>query len=191
MPIRPKPKITGSSSPLLQPGNLPVVRSGSWHTLPPYGAADTAPAPDARLFAVPLWPGKRCQVTGVACNVTQPAVGGIARIGMYTSANGLPLTLVAEYGTVSVAAVGIQILTGFSTPIEPDVYFLGIVRQGGPPNCELSSRDTWGPIVSELFPVLTGNLNSYYLDGVAGALPSHFGDVTGSIQGPSLAVQLT
>ena len=191
MPIAKKPNITGSSAPVRQPGNLPVVRSGSWHTLPPYGAADTATVPDARLFALPFWPGRRCTCLGVAVNVTLIAAGGSIRVGLYASANGLPINLVAEYGVVAAGVLGLQIITGFETPMEPDLHFLAVARQGGLLNLGLSSRDTWDPVVSELAPVLTGNLNCYYRDGVGGALPAMFGDVVGSIQGPSAAVQLT
>lgn len=191
MPLPPKARIIGSSSLILQPGTLPIVRPGSWHTLPPYGAPDTVSLPGDRLYALPFWPGSRCACVGTAVNVTAPVVGAILRIGLYTSANGLPSVLVAEYGTVVAAGLGIQILASFETPMEPVLYFLGVVRQGGVPLLGLSARDTWDPIISELAPVLTGSLNTYYRDGVGGALPAMFGNVVGSIQGPSAAVQLT
>lgn len=191
MPIAPKRKITGSSFPVLQPGNVPIVRSGSWHTLPPYGAAGSATVPDGRLFALPFWPGRRCACLGVTVNVTVIAAGGTIRVGLYASAQGLPTVLVDEYGTVASGVLGLQTIAGFSTPMEPDLHFLAVARQGGLLNLGLSSRDTWDPIVSELSPVLTGNLNCYYRDGVGGALPAMFGDVVGSVQGPSAAVQLT
>lgn len=191
MPIPPKVRITGSSSPLLQPGTLPIVRPGSWHTLPPYGAVDTVQVPDGRLFALPFWPGSRCACVGAAVNITLIAAGGNIRIGLYAAANGLPITLVAEYGTVVSGVLGLQIISGFETPMEPTLHFLGVVRQGGALNLGLSARDTWDPIISELSPVLTGSLNTYYRDGVSGALPAAFGPVVGSIQGPSAAVQLT
>ena len=191
MPRPPKSRITGSSFPVLQPGNVPIVRSGSWHTLPPYGAADTATVPDGRMFALPFWPGRRCTCLGVAVNVTLIAAGGTIRIGLYAAAQGLPTVLVAEYGTVGAGVLGLQTIANFATPMEPELHFLAVVRQGGLLNLGLSSRDTWDPIVSELSPVLTGNLSAYYRDGVTGALPAMFGDVVGSIQGPSAAVQLT
>lgn len=191
MPIAPKVRITGSSSLILQPGTLPIVRPGSWHTLPPYGAPDTVSIPADRLYALPFWPGSRCACIGTAVNVTTPVVGASLRIGLYSSANGLPVILLSEYGTLAAAGLGIQILAGFETPMEPALYFLGIVRQGGIPALGLSARDTWDPIISELAPVLTGSLNTYYRDGVGGVLPAMFGPVDGSIQGPSAAVQLT
>lgn len=190
MPTNPK-KITGAQTPILNPGNLPIVRTGTWHSLPPYGAASNINVPDGRMFGLPLWPGRRCSATGVAMNVTLAAVGGNLRIGVYSSANGLPSKLVQEIGLIPVGLIGIQTLTGFTLHLQPRLYFLSIVRQGGALNLGLSTRDTWEPIVSESSPTLMGNLNAYYVDGVAGALPTFFGTVAGTIQGPSASVQLT
>jgi hypothetical protein len=184
-------QITGNSTPIRQPGNLPVIRSGAWHSLPPFGATNNATVPDGRLFALPFWPGRRCALLGIAVNVTLAAVGGNLRMGLYTSANGLPLSLVREFGSMGVGVIGISQFSGFSTHVEPDLYFLGICRQGGLLNLGLSTRDTWDPIISELTPVIGSNLNSYYIDGVAGAFPALFGPPDGSVQGPSAAVQLT
>lgn len=191
MPAQPKKRITGSSTPVLQPGNLPVIRSGAWHSLPPFGATNNVTVPDQRLFALPLWPGRRCAILGIAVNVTLVAVGGSLRMGLYTSANGLPQTLVREFGTMALSALGIFTFAGFSTHMEPALYFLGIARQGGVLNLGLSTRDTWDPIISETTPVIGSNLNTYYIDGVAGAMPTTFGPPDGSAQCPSASVQLT
>lgn len=190
MPTAPKIKITGSSSPVLQPGNLPIVRAGAWHSLPPFGSAGTAAATANRLFALPFWPGRRCALINSAVNVTVAAIGATLRVGLYTSANGLPQSLVREFGSMSLAAVGVQQFPGFSTPIEPQLYFLSMVRQGGLA-ITLSARDTWDPVISEAAPTLAGNLNAYYIDGVSGALPEEYGPPAGTIQGPSASVQLT
>lgn len=190
MPADPKKKITGSSSPVLQPGNLPIVRAGAWHSLPPFGAAGTAAATANRMFSLPFWPGRRCALINSAVNVTVAAVGATLRVGLYTSANGLPQALIREFGSMSLAAVGVQTFPGFSTPVEPQLYFLTMVRQGGLA-ITLSARNTWDPVISEDTPTLAGNLNCYYLDGVGGALPELHGPPDGSVQGPSAAVQLT
>jgi hypothetical protein len=191
MAVEKPPRITGSSAPVRQPGNLPVIRAGAWHSLPPFGAAGSANVPDGRLFALPFWPGRRCALLGIAVNVTAALVGGSLRMGLYTSANGLPNLLVREFGSMGTGVLGTAEFSGFSTTVEPDLHFLGICRQGGAFNLGLSTRDTWDPIISETTPVIGSNLNTYFTDGVGGAFPSLFGPVAGSVQGPSAAVQLT
>lgn len=173
-------------------GNLPVISTGRWHSVPPYGNAAGANVPDGRMFAVPFWPGRRCTVTGVAVNTTLALVGGNVRMGLYTAdSQGLPATLVADWGTVTAGVLGIRSITGLSTVVRPVLHFLVIGRQGGLLNLGLSTRQTWEPIVSESTPVIAANLNAYYIDGVAGALPASFGAPAGTDQGPCAVVQLT
>jgi energy-converting hydrogenase Eha subunit A len=112
-------------------------------------------------------------------------------MGLYANSAGVPGTLVADYGVVGSGITGIRSITGLSTPVRPVLNWLVIARQGGLLNLGLSARDTWDPIVSETTPVLAANVNAYYRDGVSGALPASFGAVAGTIQSPSLSVQLT
>lgn len=184
----------GSGTPALVVGpfgNLPVVRSTAWHNLPPQGSAGTATVPADRLFALPFYPGRSCTLTSAAVNVTLALVGGNIRMGLYNADAGVPSTLVADYGTVTVGVTGIRQISGLSTVLRPTLYFFGVVRQGGVLNLGLSARDTWDPMVSETAPLLDANRNAYYRDTVAGALPASFGAVAGTVQGPSATVQLT
>lgn len=171
-------------------GNVPVVRSGAWHTLPPSGPAGSANFPADRLFAIPFYPGRSCTLQAMAVNVTLALVGGNIRMGLYASDGSLPSDLVADYGTVTVGLTGIRSITGLSTPVRPVLHFLAIARQGGILNLGLSSRDTWDALVSDTTAVLAENRNTYYRDGVAGALPASYGAVAGTVQGPSVAAQL-
>lgn len=172
-------------------GNLPVVRSTGWHTLPPFGAASTATVPASRLFALPLWPGRSCTLTAAAVNVTVALVGGTIRMGLYTSDGSLPSTLIADYGTVDSGLTGIRQISSLSTPLRPVLHYFVVARQGGVLNLGLSSRDTWDPIVSETTPLLDASRNAYYRDGVTGALPASFGAIAGAIQGPAATLQLS
>lgn len=172
-------------------GNLPVVRPTAWHALPPFGPAGTASIPADRLFALPLWPGRRCTLTAVAANVTLALVGGSLRFGIYASDGALPTTLVADYGTVTSGVTGVRSITGLSTVLRPVLHFAVVARQGGVLNLGLTSRSTWDPIVSESTPTLAGDLNAYYRDGVSGALPASFGAPAGTIASPALSLQLT
>ena len=182
--------ISGSDSRILHPGNLPLIRSEAWHSIPPFGSQVSVTVPTGRAFALPLWTGRRCLLTAIAVNVTVAIVGGNIRMGLYTSANAIPSQLIADFGTVGTGVLGPQQIAGLRQPITPYLYFLVICRQGGVLNLGLTSRDSWEPIVSETVPTLLGNLNSYYIDGVAGALPAVFGVPDGAIQGPAASLQL-
>lgn len=171
--------------------NAPVIRSGAWHGFPAYGAATSATVPDGRLFALPFWPGRSCTVTAVAANVTVALVGGNIRFGLYANADGVPGTLVADWGTVATGLTGIRSVTGLSAAVRPVLHWLVIARQGGLLNLGLTARDTWEPLVSETTPTLVANNSGYYRDGVTGALPASYGAISGAIQAPSVSVQLT
>ncbi len=172
-------------------GNLPVVRAGGWHSLPPQGNSGTATVPDGRLFALPLWPGRSATLTAAAVNVTLALVGGSIRMGVYLSDGVVPTDVLADFGTVTVGVTGIRQISGLSTVLRPVLHYFVIARQGGALNLSLSSRDTWDPIISEASPLLDVNRNAYYRDGVAGALPASFGAIAGAIQSPSATIQLT
>lgn len=172
-------------------GNVPVVRSTAWHTLPPFGPVGSANFPDGRLFALPFWPGRACTLTATAVNVTLALVGGSIRMGVYESDGVVPSGLLADFGTVSVGVTGVRQITGLSQALRPVLHYAVVARQGGALNLGLTARDTWDPIVSESSPTLAGNLCAYYRDGVSGALPASFGTVAGTIQGPSMSLQLT
>lgn len=172
-------------------GNLPVVRSTAWHTLPVYGATGTANVPADRLFALPFWPGRKCTLTSAAVNVTLALIGGNLRMGLYASDGLIPTTLVADYGVVSSGLTGIRQISSLSTTLRPVLHFFVVARQGGVLNLGLTTRDSWDPIVSDTSPLLDSNRNAYYRDTVSGALPASFGAIAGTTQGPAVTLQLT
>lgn len=172
-------------------GNLPVIRSASWHGIPTYGSNATANVPAGTMFALPFWPGRSTTLTGVAGNVTLALVGGNLRFGLYASDGVLPTTLVADYGTVTAGVTGIRSITGLSTPVRPVLHYLVIGRQGGVVNLGLTTRATTDPIISETTPSGTANLNAYTQTGITGALPGTFGTPAGVDTGPVVWAQLT
>lgn len=185
--------IAGAQQPIIGPyGELPVIRPAAWHTRPPFGSQTSANIPADRLFALPFWTGRSCTLTACAVNVTLALVGGNVRMGLYQGTpGGLPGTLISDYGTVSAGLTGIRQISGLSTAVRPVLNYFVIGRQGGLLSMGLTMRDTWSPIVSETTPTLTGNLNTYYVDGVSGALPASFGTPAGTVQGPAVSLQLT
>lgn len=172
-------------------GNLPVVRSTAWHSLPPYGNTGTANVPVNRMFALPFWPGRTCTLTALAANVTLALVGGNLRMGLYASDGVLPTTLVADYGTVTAGVTGVRTISGLSTSVRPVLHYLIIGRQGGVVNLGLTTQLTFDPIVSETTATFAGPLNCYYKDGISGALPGTFGTPDGADTAPAMRLQLT
>jgi len=172
-------------------GNLPVIASTRWHGLPAYGNAASINIPDGRLYALPFWPGRTCTVTAVAANVTLALVGGLMRMGIYESDGALPTTLLADYGTVTAGVTGLRTISGLSTAVRPVLHYMVIGRQSAGLTLSVSSRSSWEPIVSDAAATISSNTNTYYVDGVGGALPGTFGTPDGTDQGPCLTVQLT
>lgn len=172
-------------------GNVPAPRPAGWHVIPPFGPAGSASVPASRMFALPFAPGRTCTLTAMAASVTVAVAGGSLRMGLYASDGVLPTTLVADYGTVTVGVTGIRQINGLSTVVRPVLHYLVLGRQGGLVNLGLVARDTGDPYVTESAVTMTANLNAYYIDGVAGALPASFGTPAGTIQGPAVSVQLT
>src|SRR5690242_4608391 len=74
-------------------GNVPVVFSTKWHSLPAYGAPSAVAIVLNRAYAIPFWPGRSTTITGVAAEVTVLGVGNL-RAGLYTAspATGAPNT---------------------------------------------------------------------------------------------------
>lgn len=171
-------------------GNLPIVRSAAWHSLPAYGAPSTITPLLNRAYALPLYPGQKCTLTAVAAEVTLLGVGNL-RASLYTSnSSNTPQALVADFGTVSTGLAGVKQWTALSQNLRPVLYWL-VIAQQGLISIGLRSRDTWEPIVSDDTPVLNANRNAYYVDGITGAMPATFGSIAGTVQGPSAMVQLT
>ena len=182
----------GSATPLtIGPfGNLPVVRSSGWHSVPAYGPSSSVTPTLNRAYAQPVWPGRACSLTAIAAEVTLLGIGNL-RAGLYAdNGSGVPGSLVADFGTVATGTAGVKTWSPSPIALRPALYWLVIVQQGLI-NISLRSRDTWDPIVSETTAVLAGNRNSYFIDGVSGVLPGTFGAISGTVQGPSALVQLS
>lgn len=171
-------------------GNVPVVYSTQWHSLPAYGAPATITPTLNRAYAVPFWPGRKCVITGVAAEVTLLGVGNL-RAGLYTAnaSTGAPNNLIQDFGTVATGAAGVKTWS-VSQNARPVLLWL-VLAQQGLISIGLRARDTWDPIVSDSSPVLNANRNAYYKDGFSGAFPASFGAVDGTTQGPSAMLQLT
>lgn len=77
---------------------------------------------------VPVWFGRACTLDRVGVAVSTNIASSVVRLGLYTSSNGLPTTLVADFGTVASATTGAKEIT-ISQAVNGGLYWLAIVNQ--------------------------------------------------------------
>src|SRR5689334_900847 len=172
-------------------GNVPVVFSTKWHSLPAYGAPSAVAIVLNRAYAIPFWPGRSTTITGVAAEVTVLGVGNL-RAGLYTAspATGAPNTLIADWGTVSTGLAGVKTWT-VSQAVRPVLYWL-VLAQQGLVALSVGAAETLDPNGVGDPAGLNANPNTVYRDtGFRGAVPPTFGNPEGAGPGPSAMLQLT
>jgi hypothetical protein len=171
-------------------GNLPVIRAGGWHQLPPYGGLSTGTFAPNFGFAAPLWPGRACTFDSLAIEVTSTTTGS-TRHGLYDDSGSAPANLIQEFGTTSNTSTGVKTLSFTALDLKPILYWLVFVNQGGA-SVGLRIRFTSSPFVSHLTALLNGDHACYSRSSFpAGALPASFGTITGTLTAPMTAVKLT
>ncbi len=159
--------------------SLPGWRTGRY-----YGVASSIPITGFsaiamtanRHYGLPFYCPQAVTVDRVGLEVTATA-GSIIRIGLYTmGTNGLPGTMVVEFGTVSSATVGAKEIT-ISRSLAADTwYFLVITSDGGPsirygtPALNASGGTTPGSVQRHAMP---------HVDRALSSLASPFGTPTG------------
>jgi hypothetical protein len=181
----------GGTTPLIvgPTGNIPVIRAGGWHYLPPYGARTTLTISASFAHALPLWPGRACTFDTLAVEVTATTTGS-SRHGLYSDSGGAPATLIQEFGTTSNTSTGVKTLaTGIA--LKPILYWLVLVNQGSG-TVSMRTHVTSSPFVSHLTTSFTDSHSSYYRTSFpGGTLPASFGTLGGATLSPLVLVQLT
>lgn len=171
----------------------PLLASGYWHDLPNTGNIAGVAMTSGRQYCHPFIVPVPCELRGIGVRTTTAATGSTARLGVLLGDNtdGLPLSLIDEFGTVSTAAVASTALTtGIAVPLNPgQLYFATAAIQGGTPTMQAgSSKD---PLVQDMnatspqFAVRT----SYYYSSVTGALPTTYGTPAATAQGPCFGLR--
>ena len=96
----------------------------------PYVASTTVALAANILYAVRFDSGKRTTWTRAAIEVTTTGTATAARLGLFTcGTDGLPGTLVTDFGTVAVGTMGVKDLT-ISQALEIGFYYLAVVADG-------------------------------------------------------------
>jgi hypothetical protein len=166
----------GASLPV-SPNWGPPMSSGKWYTpssTAGFGAG-SAGFNSNRMIFVPVLFGKACTLNGIAIRVTIVGeAGSVCRLGLYTDADGLPSTLVADWGTVPGDAVAVPTLTP-STAVQTGWYWQAIAFQAAAttrPTLSIYQNSPASNRVGDASAGSTSGVNNYFKDGISGALPA-------------------
>lgn len=164
---------------IVGPGFGPPMSSGVWYS--PAGTAGfgagVAGFANARMYLVPILFGKACTINGVAMRVTSGGEAGtLLRLGLYTDVDGVPGSLVADWGTVDGATIAVPTLTP-STAVAAGWYWQAVAFQLCPttrPTISIFQNSPPSNRVGGGSAGVTGGNTAYFQDTVAGALPGSF-----------------
>lgn len=183
-------------------GNHSLIHNvaNSWYTPAggSNGALTTQVLTNDRAYAWPLFPGRKCTLTGLAMSTGAGNVGvGNFRAALYDSAStGFPGSLIADYGTQS-ATLASTVRSGWtvSTALLPVPYWVVIASQTTVAPTVIIAMTTVPmiatPIAVPLFGA-TANMTALYTDtGFGGAPPGTFGTPAGTAIGPLIFWKLT
>jgi hypothetical protein len=125
------------------------------------------------LHAIPFYVGNTTTFDRIGINGVGGAAGTV-RLGIYLDNNGLPGTLLADYGTVSMGGSGFLSIT--ISPTLSGIVWLAAVSQGA--GCTTSTVGfMYNPFIGNTdSPYASGASGTgYYQTGVSGSLPSTWG----------------
>lgn len=160
----------------------------------------TATMTQARQWAVPIWVGRHCIVTGIGIAVTADA-GATIRYGIYMpdATNARPGKLLQELGTISGASIdasdGAAELTGCYQVLRPGWYWLSAVSQGANATCRMTASGGGGgsfPILPDTNATLalTTSVAGWFKSGVAGALADWSSGTPGTGNTPRMYIRV-
>jgi hypothetical protein len=80
-----------------------------------------------RIYCTPIFISASITIDAASIFVGTPVVGGSAELGLYSNVNGLPNTLIRDFGNVSTAASGLPATaSGFIQTLSPNWYWLAV-----------------------------------------------------------------
>lgn len=157
------------------PASTHLFNSGAYTANAPYVSSTLALTNDRLYLCKPFIIRKRRTFSRIAVNhISGTSSTGSIRIGLYvpTDADGLPTTLLTEYGTVSAtSAAAVKPVTTTFT-LEPGIYFPAVVGQftGTAPTLAAVGNGT-PPIYPDPYTIGAGNTMPIQAS-VSGAMPS-------------------
>lgn len=120
-----------------RPGvQFPIARVDSFvvYMTPAFTNIATRTLTANTLYKMPLYVPVAKTISEIAISVATAAAGASIRLGIrnYDDATGEFTTLVADCGTVDASTTGLKRITGLSITLNPGLYFLECVSNGGP-----------------------------------------------------------
>jgi hypothetical protein len=110
----------------------PGYRSGIYYTRPISIVATNAAVAINRIYLTPVFIAAPITIDAVQIFVGSLVAGTSGEIGIYANSAGAPGSLIQDFGTVSTAATGAQIITGLSRALTAGWYWLASAYSGTP-----------------------------------------------------------
>lgn len=186
-------------------GTHPMVYStaNAWYPIMPGGAVHASlTTTNNRAYAYPLYPGRKCNFTGIAIEVLTAGTGN-ARMMVYEAsvATGLPETLLDDHFDVDVSTTGVKTGWLLDMDLMPRPYWLVFVSKtsAAPVLATYRTNSAKVPYIgatptfaSPGIDATVGFYNCLYSDtGFSGPTPGTFGAIAGSTLGPAIKVKLS
>lgn len=152
------------------------LRSGLYYATP--GSTGSAAITLNRLYAMPIFIGRRVSIDRIGLNITTASTaGGTAQLAIYTDIadgiGGYPGTLISgTTTTVATDTAGFKEGT-ISTVLNPGLYWLVAVPQVAAPSATILTGSSYQTVGYQASGAMLGRV-AYVQDTVTGALPSAF-----------------
>lgn len=119
---------TGATGPAgATTGAGPGYRSGIYYTRPLAMATASTAFVANRIYCTPIFISAPITIDAASIFIGSPVAGGTAELGLYSNLNGLPNTLIRDFGNVSTAAGAVPATaSGFTQTLSPNWYWLAV-----------------------------------------------------------------
>lgn len=147
-----------------------VLKTGRFYVTEGYGASANATLTLNNLYLMPFSVGKKVTALSIACNVSVAGgAGNTVRMGIYSSTDGVPETLVLGTDAVASTTTGIKSVA-INQSLDPGLYWLGVVGQGGTAGSGSSLAAHNNSYVAHTAISAATDYSAYLVGGVSGAL---------------------
>lgn len=155
---------------------------------PQVGSAGSAALTASQLVAFPFvitrWPGPSFNEAGI--QVTAAVAATTVRLGVYADNNGVPGSLIADWGAIDSSTTGYKTAAITWSPA-PGRYWIAAVAQGGTPT--VSTRSGSSPYVGKVTADGSGHTTAYISpNATAGALGA-FGTPSDATFAPAVQIK--
>lgn len=119
--------LASSNSPITGAAQHPGYISGNYYTRPITQPTQNSALIANRIYCTPILIQRSITVDAVQVANSTTVAAGLVELGIYTNNNGVPGTLVADFGNVVVSAtIGTKTLSGLSQALTPGWYWLAV-----------------------------------------------------------------